>query len=195
MHAVWRQSRVCYVATIKTNIGQVTASLQDKLAKLGDKEYIPRTLSFDLIDFMTKRIHIDGKASDGSQIGTYSSEYMRLRTGNYPMDGKVYLSGDLKGENRTIGKYTKGPRKGQSRTSYNRSADTKIVVSLTRQLENDWNVIATDAGYGIGFLNPINFQKARWVEQQKGKVIFSLSGEEQQYVNETVNQLVRDVLA
>lgn len=160
MHAVWRQSRVCYVATIKTNIGQVTASLQDKLAKLGDKEYIPRTLSFDLIDFMTKRIHIDGKASDGSQIGTYNKDYLSLR-----------------------------------RRKYNRSADSKIVVSLTRQLENDWNVIATDAGYGIGFLNPINFQKARWVEQQKSKVIFSLSGEEQQYVNETVNQLVRDVLA
>lgn len=148
------------MATIRTNIDQVTTSLQDKLARLADKEYIPRTMSFDLIDLMTKRIHIDGKASDGSQIGTYNRDYLSLR-----------------------------------RRKYNRSADTKIIVSLTRQLENDWNVIATDAGYGIGFLNPLNLQKARWVEQNKSKTIFSLSQDEQQYVNDTVTQLVRDVLA
>lgn len=148
------------MATIKTNIGAVTANLQDKLARLGDKEYIPRTLSFDLIDLMTRRIHIDGVAADGSQIGTYNKDYLSLR-----------------------------------KRKYNRSADQKIIVSLTRQLENDWNVIATDSGYGIGFLNPLNFQKAKWVEQNKGKKIFSLSADEQRYVNETITQLVQDALA
>ena len=78
---------------------------------------------------------------------------------------------------------------------YNRGADSKIIVSLTRQLENDWSVIATDDGYGIGFLNALNFQKARWVEQNKEKVIFSLSPAEQQHVNEVVAQLVKDALA
>jgi hypothetical protein len=148
------------MATIKTNIGEVTEAIKEKLAKLGDKEYIPRTLSFDLIDLMTKRIHIDGKAADDSQIGTYNKDYLSLR-----------------------------------RRKYNRTADSKIIVSLTRQLENDWNVIATDQGYGIGFLNPFNFQKARWVEAQKGKKIFFLSPSEQQYVNDTVNILVKDALA
>jgi len=157
---MWRQSRNCFVATIKSNIGAVTQSIKGKLGKLGDKEYIPRTLSFDLIDLMTKRIHIDGMAADGSQIGTYNKDYLSLR-----------------------------------KRKFKRSADPKIIVSLTRQLENDWNVIATDNGYGIGFLNPINFQKARWVEANKGKKIFSLSQAEQQYVNDTVTQLVKDALA
>jgi hypothetical protein len=148
------------MATIKTNIGEVTEAIKEKLAKLGDKEYIPRTLSFDLIDRMTKRIHIDGMAADESQIGTYNKDYLSLR-----------------------------------RRKYNRTADSKIIVSLTRQLENDWNVIATDQGYGIGFLNPFNFDKARWVEAQKGKKIFFLSPSEQQYVNDTVNILVKDALA
>lgn len=148
------------MAAIRTNIGEVTESIKAKLAKLGDKEYIPRTLSFDLIDLMTKRIHIDGGAADGSQIGSYNSQYLRLR-----------------------------------QKKYNRSSDNKIIVSLTRQLENDWSVIATDQGYGIGFLNPFNFQKARWVEENKGKKIFSLSSPEQQYVNDTVTQLVKDALA
>lgn len=148
------------MATIRTNIGEVTDEIKGKLAKLGDKDYIPRTLSFDLIDQMTKRIHIDGKAADDSGIGNYNSQYLKLRE-----------------------------------KKYNRSKDTKIIVSLTRQLENDWSVIATNSGYGIGFLNPFNFQKARWVEQNKGKKIFSLSPSEQQYVNDRVNQLVKDALA
>lgn len=148
------------MASIQSNIGEVTGNIEEKIKKLGDKEYIPRTLSFDLIDLMTKRIHIDGVAADGSQIGTYNKDYLSLR-----------------------------------RRKFNRSADSKIIVSLTRQLENDWNVIATDDGYGIGFLNSHNFDKARWVEQNKGKKIFSLSATEQQYVNDTVDQLVKDALA
>lgn len=148
------------MATIQSNIGEVTGNIEEKIKKLGDKEYIPRTLSFDLIDLMTKRIHIDGVAADGSQIGAYNKDYLSLR-----------------------------------RRKYQRSADTKIIVSLTRQLENDWNVIATDDGYGIGFLNSHNFDKARWVEANKGKKIFSLSATEQQYVNDTVDQLIKDALA
>lgn len=148
------------MASIKTNIGEVTERIKARLAKIGDKEYIPRTLSFDLIDQMTKRIHIDGGAADGSQIGSYNSQYLRIR-----------------------------------QKKYSRSSDNKIIVSLTRQLENDWSVIATDKGYGIGFLNPLNFQKARWVEENKGKKIFSLSPSEQQYVNDTVTQMVKDALA
>lgn len=147
------------MAEIKTNIIEVGELLQEQIDKLGDKEYIPRTLSFDLIDLMTKRIHIDGVASDGSQIGTYNKDYLSLR-----------------------------------RRKFNRSADTKIILSLTRQLENDWNVIATDDGYGIGFLNSHNLDKARWVEGIKDKKIFDLSASEQEYVDETVQKLVNDVL-
>lgn len=147
------------MATIKSNIGEVTDRIKGKLERLGDKEYIPRTLSFDLIDLMTKRIHIDGMSADGTTIGTYNKDYLSLR-----------------------------------QRKFSRSNDSKIVVSLTRQLENDWNVIATDQGYGIGFLNSHNFEKARWVEATKGKKIFSLSAPEQQYVNDTVTQLVQDAL-
>lgn len=181
------------MATIKTNIGEVTDRIKERMAKLGDKEYIPRTLSFDLIDLMTKRIHIDGLAADGGQIGTYSNSYMALRTGNYKNAGKSDAGFFTKGGKATSDVKTR--KLNSARPSYNRSNDTKIIVSLTRQLENDWNVIATDDGYGIGFLNPHNFDKARWVEANKSKKIFSLSGPELQYVNDTVTQLVKDALA
>jgi hypothetical protein len=147
------------MATITSNIGEVTGNIRAKLAKLTDKEYIPRLLSFDLIDLMTKRIHINGLASNESAIGSYNKQYLSLR-----------------------------------RRKFSRSTDTKIIVSLTRQLENDWSVIATDQGYGIGFKNPFNFDKARWVESNKNVKIFNLSSTELKYVTDTVQKLTTDAL-
>lgn len=77
---------------------------------------------------------------------------------------------------------------------YKRDASNKVIVSLTRQLENNWAVIATQNGYGIGFLNPFNAQKARWVEAQKDKRIFSLTKGETQYAVDRINELVKDAL-
>jgi hypothetical protein len=77
---------------------------------------------------------------------------------------------------------------------YKRDASTKVIVSLTRQLENNWSVIATPNGYGIGFTNPFNLQKARWVEGIKDKIIFNLSKSEQQYAVDRINELVADAL-
>lgn len=145
--------------TIKSNIGAVTEELKAKLLKLADKENIPRQLSFDTIDLMTNRIHIEGKAANEQQIGTYNKSYLKIR------------------ENK-----------------YNRSSDTKIIVSLTRQLENDWSVIATNRGYGVGFKNSFNLQKARWVEENKGKIIFSLSPSEENKLSEIVEEIVNNVL-
>lgn len=62
-----------------------------------------------------------------------------------------------------IGTYSNSYLK-QREKRYNRSSDTKVVISLTRQLENDWSVIATSRGYGIGFKNPFNVQKSIWAE-------------------------------
>lgn len=145
--------------TIKSNIGEVTKEIRDKLEKLADKENIPRILAFNTIDLMTNRIHGEGKAADDGQIGTYNKSYLKLRE-----------------------------------RKYNRSSDSKIIVSLTRQLENDWSVIATPKGYGVGFLNALNLQKARWVEENKEKKIFSLSRSEENKLSEVVQKLVTNAL-
>jgi hypothetical protein len=145
---------------IKTNLSEVTGNIARKLQVLKEKEYLLRPVAFGLIDKMTQRIHIDGKASDDEQIGNYSSNYLKVR----------------------------------QRKPYNRTGDTKIIVSLTRQLENDWSVIATDKGYGIGFKNPFNLKKARWVEEGKGKEIFSLTTGEKEYAVDYLNELTQEAL-
>lgn len=91
-----------------------------------------------------------------------------------------------------IGTYSNGYMR--EREKYNRSQDRKIIVSLTRQLENDWAVIGTAKGYGIGFNNPLNADKARWVESNKGKIIFNLSESEKQYIRERLQELVNGAI-
>ena len=145
--------------TIISNIGPVSKLLAERLQVLSNPEYLLRPIAFDVIDLMTKRIHIDGKDSSNGQIGTYSSGYMRERARN------------------------------------NRKEGTKVIVSLTRQLENDWSVIATPKGYGVGFKNIFNAKKMRWVEGTYDKEIASLAPEELQHVSEMVTELVQKALS
>lgn len=144
--------------TIRTNLGQVIGQLKRKLDILRDREYLLRPVAIELIPEITQRIHQEGRASDGTQIGTYSNSYLKERE-----------------------------RK-------NRGSDTKVIVSLTRQLENDWAVIPTDKGYGIGFNNILNVQKLRWVEENKKKIISRLSEKERQYAIDRINELVNAAL-
>lgn len=146
------------MVTVKVDISKVTQKVESIFDKLRDKDYLLRPLAIETIPNMKERIHKEGNASDGNQIGTYSTGYMRERERN------------------------------------KRGGDKKIVVSLTRQLENDWSVLGTSTGYGIGFNNPLNTQKARWVEQTKKKIIFNLASAERDYIRERVEELTNDAI-
>ena len=51
-----------------------------------------------------------------------------------------------------IGTYTAQYLKTRIK-KYNRTADKKVILSLTGQMENDWKVISVQGGYGLGFSN------------------------------------------
>lgn len=182
------------MASITVNIESAKAGIKSIFDKLTDREYLLRPLAIETIANMKDRIHDQGKASDEAQIGTYSTEYMKVRTGNYGNSGR-FTKGENKGKIKNSGVYTRGDKAGQNRPDYGRSSDTKVIVSLTRQLENDWAVLATpNNGYGIGFNNPFNTQKARWVEEQKKKIIFNLTAQERDYIRERAQELVNDAI-
>lgn len=109
------------------------------------------------------------------------------------MTQRIHNDG-LASDESAIGNYSNNYLRQRQRKPLNRTADPKIIVSATRQLENDWSVIATDKGYGIGFKNSFNLQKARWVEEGQGKKIFSLSPSEEKYMIDYVNELTSSAL-
>lgn len=152
-----------------------------------------RPVAVDVLNLMTQRIHEEGRAADDKPIGTYSPAYMKVRTGNY-RNSTRYKRGTKAGKAKDAGVYTRGKNKGKPRPKYNRTNDTKIIVSLTRQLENDWAVIGTQKGYGIGFNNPFNAQKMKWVEERKDKKIAALTPGERAYAIEKVKKLANEKL-
>lgn len=91
-----------------------------------------------------------------------------------------------------IGTYS-DPYLRTRQAKYKRGADTKVIVSATRQLENDWSVVATGKkSYGIGFKNQHNRDKSKWVEATYNKKIFSLTADERQYAQNRFKELVSE---
>lgn len=146
-----------------------------------------------------QRVFIDGNDSNDSQIGIYSEGYMKVRTGNYPETRMK--SGKNKDEFRKAktkegqaGVFTKGKNKGQPRPRYNRKNDTKVIASLTREMENDMKVIADENDVVIGFSNEHNFNKSQWVEETYKKDIWKLTESEDAQIDELVDDFLDELL-
>lgn len=144
--------------TITTNLPEVLNNLGQSIQEILNPNYLLRPVAIEVLPMITERIHQEGKASDGSEIGQYSNGYLRQR---------------------------EKAGRGESK---------KVIVSLTRQLENNWSVLETTNGYGIGFTNSFNADKLRWVEEMKAKPIGSLSVTEIDYAFERINELVDNAL-
>ena len=79
--------------TYSTNLPEVINTVHLKLSKLHSDE-LTRTQAVSLMAVMKDRIHVQGKDSNGNQIGTYTPAYIkykRLSKGR-GTDNKVILS-------------------------------------------------------------------------------------------------------
>ena len=78
------------------------------------------------------------------------------------LKNRIYTQGK-RADGQLIGQYSNAYLKYRVKKK-NRENDGKVVLSLTRNLENDTQVVATETGYGIGFNNPENVKKADWLQ-------------------------------
>lgn len=179
----YSNTMINYNSNISVVVGARLAQLKELQA---NPDPILRTVALTILPELKHRVHIEGKDSNGEQIGTYSESYMQVRTGNYKNSDR-FTRGDKKGLNKNAGTFTdrkitldkktgvfSGEDKvGTARPNYQRSSDPKVILSLTRQMENDLSVIDTPTGYGIGYLNPFNMEKAMNCEKIYKKPILS----------------------
>ena len=182
---------------VKTNIGKVVEVNISLLRSLADNDKMLRTAATSVLDLMKKRIHQDGLDAEGKTIGTYSKGYMVIRTGSFQNSARV-SRGKNKGSLKNSGVFTKGKNAGAVRPQYNRSNDPKVILSLTRQMENDMKVVPLSSGtYGIGYTNTDNFKKSQYCEatyKRQGK-IFSLSDAEVEVVQTIAQKFVTDAIS
>lgn len=175
-----------------SNASQVIGIMKDDLLNLMSKENtdkLLRRVATTLTAVMHKRVHVDGLDANENTIGTYSKAYMAVRTGVYK-NSERFTKGKNKGNVKNAGI----SRKGIERKKYNRNSDTKVILSLTRQMEIDLavceqNPIQTSYGYAIGYQNDFNYQKLIWNELKYKKPILTvLSKKEELLIDEIVKK-------
>lgn len=128
---------------------------------------------------------------------------------------RVHTKG-LNSENNQIGTYS-SPYLKLRQSKYNRTSESKVIFSLTRQMENDFGIVASDpiktsTGYGLGFKNNAtykdvakgkknkgkvrtisNAQKAEWLQEKFGKV-YSPTKNEEELLRKTAEQFIKDLI-
>lgn len=90
-----------------------------------------------------------------------------------------------------IGTYT--PAYMRTRIKAKRGTNTKVILSLTRAMEDSYEVYPIANGYGIGFNTMENMQKARWCEDTYKKPIFAPTAEERALVKQIADDFITKV--
>jgi hypothetical protein len=121
----------------------------DQILSPENMSKITRTIALSLGGQIRQRVHERGQATDGGAIGTYSKEYMKKRI------------------------------------KRNRGTSTKVILSFDRQMEDDItgakdnpNPTKIEKGWGVGYKNSLNMDKAQWAEIHFQKRIWGLTSEE-----------------
>ncbi len=160
---------------VSSNLSAVLGDIHARVANI--QGTVLREIAVSMLPVVRYRIHTAGTAADGSQIGIYSKGYMSVRTGVYASN-ESFKKGKNKGETNPEGVFTKGKHKGEPRPKYNRTGETKVMLSLTGEMEKGLEVMATEKGFGLGYPFEGNLQKAKWNELTYNKKIFALTDEE-----------------
>lgn len=77
-----------------------------------------------------------------------------------------------------------------TRAKAGRGVDNKVILSLTRQMENGYKLEAIENGYGIGFTALEDFQKAKWCEETYQKPIFAPTAEERALCKQIADEYI-----
>lgn len=141
---------------------KLTSSLRSKLLEVSDKDKVLRTVATSMCFVVRERIHEKGLNAAGSQIGVYSSEYLKVRI-----------------------------KKGKT-------GSPKVILSFSRQMQNDFaigekNPIKAGNGWGLGFKNNFNSDKADWMEERYGS-IYSLTDGEYKQAQDVANGETNKIL-
>lgn len=196
--------------SITTNLKDVLGQVTDKIKLLLDPLTLLKPAAQEAISLIHPRIHVNGIATDGGQIGLYSPGYLAIRSGVFQNTQRI-SRGVNKGKpkkgnagtftdatiklNKKTGVFSGLEKVGLPRPVFNRGTDPKVIISLTRELESDYvTVPIDDHSYGVSFNNPFNLEKAANVERIYNKKIFPLTTEEEGKIGEFIQDLVNTTL-
>jgi hypothetical protein len=110
---------------------------------------------------------------------------------------RIHVQG-LKSDETPIGTYSNSYL--AHRKKRGKGDDSKVVFSFTRQMQNDFGAVGNDPiktnnGYGLGFKNDINYNKADWLQNGKrgfGRV-YDLTPSEKKFLLEKAEEVAKQL--
>ena len=145
-------------------------------------EDMEREVATTMVAEIGNRIHNQGKATDGSDIGTYSTKPIYVNPKNAA--GKTFKTA---GKNSAESKFKNGkPRAtryfgggySEFKSTIGRNQLGKVNLSLSGDMNQKFVVIPTEQGYGVGWNEEEYKQRAEYFEKKYGKPIWSWSADE-----------------
>ena len=190
---------------IKTNVWAVLNKIQGNINKLslGGEYYegMLRETCASILPVVQTRIHEQGKATDGSAIGEYSTKPIYVSAKANP--GNAGLFGTPTGKTGKS-KFSSGEKKGQLHTSkyfaggydefkteIGRNQLGSVNLSLSGQLNLQLSIQASSNGFGLGWSNDEMFNRALALENKYGKRIWALSDDEKGLCNKIAGEYIR----
>jgi hypothetical protein len=183
-----------------SNAENILAGLHERLQALmpgGEvMEHGMQAAAGEQLALCLDRIHTRGTASDGSDIGHYSSTPMYANPERYHASfspvGKTGRSTFVKsGQPHRTRYFDQGYR--AFREAMGLPSD-KVVLTLSGALRDGLTVIKTGSGYGLGWDNAELHALAQQLEQRYGQPIWPPTAGEQQQIREAIQISVRDHL-
>ena len=155
---------------------------------------VTRITAFSGLSILKNRIHEQGKAADGGDIGIYSTSpiYVGKKAvggGSIKPVGKygetIFKSGEKKGQPHKTEYFPEG-YKGY-KTKIGRNQTGKVNLSLSGQLNQQTTVIPNNKDWGIGWEDSEKYKRAKALEKKYGKVIWGFTDRELEILSEVAN--------
>ncbi len=142
-------------------------------------------------NFVEVSNRIKSKLAGLQRGGEYEDKLLRSVTNAMVSEvgNRIHQKG-LNGNGAEIGTYKPSYMRVRESAKYNRDSSTKVILSLTKQMELDFTAINEGGKYGLGFKNEHNFEKATWMEE-KYKNVYKLTPEENQQVTDITVDFIK----
>lgn len=146
-----------------------------------------------MIELTTNTLQIcDGVIKQLSDLDVNKIARLQASTLMAKMRRRIHTDG-LDAEGQPIGTYSPGYVK-YKRAKAGRREGNKVVLSLTRTMENAMVDVPLEDGAGIGYATAEQLQKSKWCEETYGKKIFAPTSEEKDLMDEVAQDYVNKVL-
>lgn len=182
---------------VNIDIQEVLKPIVQKLTEIESGELgnnLLREIATTQLAEMKSRIFEDGQDASNTAIGQYSVKPIYVNPNNSPKKfttkGKTGKSKFADGTPHKTRYFAQGYKGFKSEIG--RNILGTVNLSLTREFQNKMTIVATNDGWGIGWLEDEKYKRALHFEQKYRKKIFAQTEQEKEITQNVINNFIKE---